>query len=56
MRQSVDELVHGLFFYLTVVQGDTQVGREIEFASKVAQDALKESVNGLYAEVVVIVE
>ncbi len=53
--QFVDHLVYGDALNLSVVKLDAQVGREVELACKVAQHALEERVDGLDAEVAVVV-
>ena len=56
VRQRVNHQVDGLFFHLTVVQTDAQVGRQVQFACQIAQHTLEKGVDGLHAEVVVVVQ
>ena len=55
-RQRVDELVDGYFLHLFVVQLHTQVGGEVQLACQVAHHTLEERVDGLHAEVAVVVQ
>ena len=48
--------VDGHFLHLHIIKPDTQGGREVKFAGKVAQHALEEGVDGLYSEIAVVVE
>ena len=54
MLQRVDELVDGLFLHLYVVQTDTQICCQVQFPSQITQYALKEGVDGLYSEIIVV--
>ena len=54
--QIVYQTVNGLFLNLYIVQTDSQIGCEVELASQIAQHALEEGVNSLYAEIVVVME
>ena len=54
--QVCDELIDGHLFHLVVVEADAQVVGQVEFASHVAQHALEEGVDGLHAEVVVVIQ
>ena len=54
--QIVYQTVNGLFLNLYIVQTDSQIGSEVKLASQVAQHALEEGVNSLYAEIVVVME
>ena len=56
MCQRVDELVDSLLFHLCIVQTDTQVSCQVELTSQIAQHALEERVDGLYAEIVVVMQ
>ncbi len=56
MGEVVNQAVDGLLLNLYVVQPDAQVGRQVQFAGQVAQHALEKRVDGLNAEVVVVVE
>ena len=47
-------LVHSISKSFILIQVDTQVGCEVQFASQVAYDALEEGVDRLNTEVVVI--
>ena len=51
-----DELVDGKFLHLGVVESDAEVGGEVELAGHIAQHTLEEGVDGLDAEIVVVVE
>ena len=55
LAKLIDKLVHSVAFYLIVVKLDAQVGSKVELASKIAQHALKERVDGFDAEVAVVV-
>ena len=55
-RERVDELVDGQLLHLHIVQPYAQVGREVQLASQVAHHALEERVDGLHAEMAVVVE
>ncbi len=50
-----DNIIDGLPLHLFVVEHHQQVGGEIEFAGEVTEDALEEAVDGLYAEIAVVV-
>ena len=56
MCQRVDELVDGLLFYLIIVQSDAQIGCQVQFTGQIAENALEESVDGLYSEIAIIVK
>ena len=51
-----DELIDSEFLHLIVVQSDAQVGGEVEFAGHVPENTLEEGIDGLDAEVVVVVQ
>ena len=51
-----DELVDGEFLYLHIVETYAEVGGEVKLARHVAQHTLEEGVDGLYTEIVVVVE
>ena len=54
--ECVDEVVDGLFLNLVVIKGNTQVGGEVEFACQIAQHTLEERIDGLHAEIAVVVD
>ena len=54
--QVCDKLIDGHLFHLIVVEADAEVIGQVEFASHIAQYALEEGVDGLHAEVVVVVQ
>ena len=54
--QFLYQLIHSLLLHLLVVESDAQVGSEVEFSCQVAKHTLEEGVDGLYTEVVVVVD
>ena len=50
------QLVDGQLLHLCVIEPDAQIRSEVQFSCQVAQHALEEGVDGLYMEVVVVVE
>ena len=54
--QFVDELIHGLFFYLYIIKSNGEVGCQVKFARKVAEYTLEETVDSLHAEIVVVMD
>ena len=54
--QRRDEFIHRQVFHLIVVELNLEVGGEVEFSGEVAQHALEEGVDGLHAEVAVVVQ
>ena len=54
--QPVNPHIHSLVFYLFVRQFDAQVRREVEFARKISQHRLEETVDCLNAEECVVVQ
>ena len=53
---SFDEAVHSTVYYLVVREFHLQIGGKPQFACHVAQDALEERVDGLHAEVGVVMQ
>ena len=51
----VDEFIHRHLFYLLIIQVDAQVRREIQLSGQISHHALKEGINRLNTEIVVIV-
>ena len=56
MRERVDEEVDGLLFHLVVIQSNAQIGCQVQLAGQIAKYALEEGVDGLDAEVAVVVK
>ena len=54
--QFLYQLIHSLLLHLLVVESDAQVGSEVEFSCQVAKHTLEEGVDGLYTEVIVVVD
>ena len=54
--QAVDEVVDGLLFHLLVVEGDAQVRGKVELACQIAKHTLEKGVDGLDAEIAVVVD
>ena len=54
--QTLDEFIHGLLLHLVVIESDAEVGSQIQLSCQVSQHALKEGVDGLHVEVVVVVD
>ena len=50
------ESVHGLFNHEVLIEINFEVGRKSEFVGQVGQQPLKERIDGLYAEKVVVME
>ena len=51
-----NQMVDGEFFYLSVIEFDAQVGGQIEFSCQVTKHRLKKSIDGLHAEIIIVVE
>ena len=53
--QRLDKLVDGHFLNLAIVEFHAKIGGKIKLTGKVAEDGLKERVDGLYVKLAVVV-
>ena len=56
MCERIDKLVDSLFLHLDIIESDAQIGCQVQFTCQVAKDTLEESVDGLHAEVAVVMK
>ena len=52
----LNQLINSEFFYLGVVESNTQVRCQVQFSCKISKHALEEGVNGLHTEIIIVVE
>ena len=51
-----NQFVNGEFLYLGVIESDAKISGEVQFSCKIAEHPLEKGVDGLHAEIIVVME